>query len=92
MTDKLKAILAYIYGAGSVADSLKGYLNVSELVKVALPVILHGGGTFAVLTTILGSADAIFAAPYAAIGVAVLTAIVQVLRQLGKGEPTPASA
>ena len=89
MLARLKALLAYIYGVRDVAGSLKGYLNAAELVRVAVPVVLHGGGAFGVLTAVIGSAPAIFAAPYVSIAVAVLTAVVQVVRQLGKGEPNP---
>jgi hypothetical protein len=75
-------IAHWIYGLRAAAGSVRDYLNPVELVRVVLPALLHGGGTYAVLTALLDSASAVFAPAYVGAAVAVLTALVQIARLL----------
>lgn len=87
----LKTIAGWLYGLKAASGSLRDYLNPVELARVVFPALLHGGGVYAVLTALLDSSSTIFAAPYAALAVSILTALVQVARFLGQGAaPTPA--
>jgi hypothetical protein len=88
----LKTIANWIYGLRSTAGSINGYLNPVELLRVVVPALLHGGGVYEVLTAILGSASTIFVAQYAGVAVAVITALVQIVRLFNHGDdpaPTP---
>jgi hypothetical protein len=86
----IKTIAHWVYGLKAASGAVENYLNPVELARVVLPALLHGGGVYAVLTSLLNSASTVFAAPYAAIAVSVLTALVQVARLLGHGtDPKP---
>ena len=81
--------LNLIYGLQAAAGSLKNYLSVTELLRVVLPALLHGGLT-AVLSAIVANASTIFVDPtVAGVVVALITAIVQVARLLGHGDIAP---
>jgi hypothetical protein len=81
----LKQIIHWVYGIVPAVGSISGLLNPIELLRVLVPALLHGGGILVILQAIIGSASTIFAAPYAAGTVALLTAIVQVARLLPHG-------
>ena len=81
--------LNLIYGLKAAAGSLKGYINTSELARVVLPALLHGG-IIGVLMAIVANASTIFVDPtVAGVVVALVTAIVQVARLLGHGDIAP---
>jgi hypothetical protein len=86
----LKTIANWIYGLRAAAGSLNGYLNLVELARVVASAAMNGGGIYAILTSVIASASTIFAAPYVAVAVAVLTAAVQAYRLLGHGDEAKA--
>jgi hypothetical protein len=92
LLDALKTVASWLYGLTASDGSLRNYINPAELVRVVLPALLHGGGVYAILTAILGSAGTIFSASSLGVAVAVLTALVQVVRMFEQGEPAPTPA
>ena len=87
--DTLKTIAHWVYGLRAAVGSVRDYLNPVELVRVVLPALLHGGGVYAVLSAMIGSAQTIFTPAFAGAAVALLTALVQVARLLEHGTFDP---
>ncbi len=94
----LKKVLGFIVGVigdfvGPAANSIKGHLNVVELIKVAISAVASGGGVLGILQAALPAIGLIFPLPQdAALAAAVLTAIGEVIRRLSHGGPPPSPA
>jgi hypothetical protein len=85
-------VLAVVYGIKTAAGSVKSYLNITELLQILGPAVLHGGLTWvAILQLVQANASAIFVGPYAGVIVGGLTVLVQAVRLFQKGaDPSPA--
>lgn len=69
-----------------VPGSIRGFLNVNELVRVLMTSIVSGGGVLAVLQALAASAGTIFpAAQDAALAALLLTSLLEVTRRLQQG-------
>ncbi len=88
---KLKKLIHFLYGLYAATGSLRGYLNLHELLRVVSAAVTAGGGVLGILSAVAADASGIFAGPYVAIASAVIAAIVQVVRFLHQGDPIPPS-
>jgi hypothetical protein len=91
----LKKIIGFVFGVigdfvGPAANSIKGHLNIAELVKVAISAVAAGGGVMGILNAALPAIGLIFPLPQdAALASMILTAIGEVIRRLSHGTPPP---
>lgn len=77
---------------GPAVGSIKGHLNIEELLKTLVTAVLAGGGILGVLTALIPVIGVIVPnAADAALATGVLTVIVDVVRRLqhGTAPPTP---
>ncbi len=80
-------VLAKVSGFFSaVPGSLKGHLNTTELLRIAITALTAGGGILGILQMVLQNVGMIFPAPSdAALAGAVLTILIESLRRLNHG-------
>lgn len=73
---------------GPVATSIKGSINVVELVRILTTAVASGGGLLAILSA-LGTTTTWIAAPELATLVGGIVAIVEMVRRMNQGKVVP---
>lgn len=74
---------------GPGPDSLRGHLNLGELLKVVAAAALAGYGLPEVLAAVLADLPRIVAPDHLALATAILTAILETVRRLRQGRTPP---
>lgn len=94
----IKKVLGFIVGVigdfiGPATNSIKGHLNIAELIKVGITAVASGGGVLGILQAALPAIGLIFPLPQdAALASMILTAIGEVIRRLSHGASPPSPA
>jgi hypothetical protein len=83
---KTNLVVAAILGfLGSVPGSVKGYLNVQELLRVAVAAAVAGGGAWGAAAAIVADLPQIMTPQDLGLATSAVMLLVEVLRRLGHG-------
>lgn len=79
----VRSILAFL---GSAPDAIRGHLNVSELIRIAVATVLAGGGVYEVVRSLAASIEQWVAPGDAGLATAAFVLVLEIWRRLKQGD------